>query len=349
MKIVIVIRNIAECGGTERAVFNLINLLNQHDITIYSLCSNNDDSTFYKSEVFFNTRHFGLGEIPVFILNKLKWYYNVGKIIRKNISIDKPDFILGTGHNINSVLGFIKNRSTKFFGAEHIDINTIPKFSKLIMMISYPKLDGLIVLSEISKLKVLKLNKKIYIIPNSIDYHNQDNVGKNCQIIMVGRISPEKGYDRLLPIARFLQTDYPEWKINIYGDGILKEKIIGDLRKKHINNVNFFGAVSDIDIKYRSSNIFIMTSYTEAMPMVVLEAKSFGLPVLAYRNEGTELLIHDSVNGFLADDEIDFLSKLERLIKNDNLTIQFANESKKQLQQYSEFEISKKWNEIFTK
>lgn len=348
MKVVIITLDITLFGGTERAIHNLSEMLKEDcETTIYSISSKNTDTIFYQFSNTVKIKHLGHKNIPVSLSKKIFWFRQVVKDLKNQIKEDKPNFILGTGHNINFLLPFIKYGKSKIYGAEHIDINTIPSFSKKLMSLFYPKLNGIIVLSKMAKAKASSLNKNILVIPNIVKRENNRLLSKKTDtqnIIMVGRISKEKGFDRIIPIAKFLKEFYPFWRIQIYGDGPMRNELTNDLEQNQLNNVNLQGITKNINEKYLSSSIFMMTSYTEAMPMVILEAKSFDLPVIAFKNEGTNLLIENEINGFLASNNDDFCKYLEILIKNDNNIIQKFNlESEKQLETYSEEKIKEMW------
>ncbi|TDX83018.1 glycosyltransferase [Epilithonimonas xixisoli] len=349
-KIVVITLDITQFGGTERAIQNFADMLHTyHEVLIYSISSRKNDQSFFLFPENVKIVHFDKEKIPASISKKIVWFYKVFKTLKKRLEKDKVDFILGTGHNINFLLPYLKSKKTKIFGAEHIDIDTIPKVSKLLMSISYPKLSGLIVLSEKAKLKARKLNSQIYVIPNVIKNKSYDLPNQNYfkKIIMVGRISAEKGFDRIIPIAKYLQDYHSTWIIDIYGDGPSKNDFAESLKSNNINNVNLKGVTKNIEEKYVESSIFMLTSYTEAMPMVVLEAKSYKLPVIAYRNEGTELLIENSVNGILVETEKEFVEGLKTLIENKNDIISiFQKASQEQLEKYSEEVITKQWDDL---
>lgn len=84
------------------------------------------------------------------------------------------------------------------------------------------------------------------------------------------------------------------------------------------------------------------------MPMVILEAASHGLPVIAYRNEGTELLIKNGYNGFLIDsDNVEaFAEHIKALINNNNLRQRLSQNALKNIEEYSPDNITIKWKQL---
>lgn len=346
MKISIVTLNITQSGGTEKAIKSFCDLLSEkYNIIIYSLSSSAHDRPFFDFLPNVNIKHLHLTTLPQPLCKKAKWFLKAFLSLQKQIKIDRPDRLMGYGHNLNFMLPYLRSGAMKVYGSEHIDINSIPGFSRKLMSVTYPRLDGLIVLSSVARSKAHHLNDQILIIPNCIEVNDQYNLSKREKsIIMVGRVEKEKGFDRLLPIARFLSQNFPEWCINVYGDGPMVPDIERQIDREGLNNVQMHGRVRNIDQKYKESSIFMMLSYSEAMPMVILEAKANGLPVIAYQNEGAACLIEDGVNGMLCTDEHEFLVKLADLIHdNYNVVEKIVKESKIQLKQYSGEKIKSKW------
>ena len=348
-KITLITLDITQFGGTERAIQNFVEMFySTYEIVIYSISSQPNDPLFFHFPKEVQIKHLNQDKIPVSAKKKIFWFPKVFGILKRNLKNSKTDFVLGMGHNVNFLLSLINISGTRIYGAEHIDLDTIPRVSKFLMAQTYSKLAGLVVLSEKARSKAVKLNPNIFIIPNVIHQETTDyeNEAEQCanRIIMVGRISAEKGFDRVIPIAKYLQDFHPTWKIDIFGDGPLKDDLVSKFDLQNITNVRFCGATKNIKSEYKKSSIFMLTSYTEAMPMVILEAQSFGLPVIAYKNEGTELLIQNFVNGILAETHEEFCKGLGLLIENQNNIIsKFKIESDEKLKEYSEKVIKSQW------
>ena len=141
-------------------------------------------------------------------------------------------------------------------------------------------------------------------IPNSID-KIPDNVAEldNKRLVSVGRLSPEKGYLDLLKIYSQLVKDYPDWKLDIIGDGEERSKLekfieIHDLKDKV--TLHGFQGKEYIDKILNKSSIYLMTSYTESFGIVLIEAMSHGVPCVAFDSaEGAREIIQSGNNGYL--------------------------------------------------
>lgn len=102
--------------------------------------------------------------------------------------------------------------------------------------------------------------------------------------------------------------------------------------------------------KYQNSAIFAMTSQMEGLPMVLLEAKSWGLPIISFDiMTGPSDIIRDGINGFLIknDDISLFSEKLEELIKSKQCRNQFSKNSQLDMENFDFNNILDKWNKLF--
>ena len=340
-------------GGTERAIATSVNFLSEEDKLqpiVISLSSTDSHIPYFdlKAEII----HCSLPPFQKSIIGRIKWYIEALMRLKEIIrNLRKTDIIFSYGHNISIILPFISTKARRY-ACEHINFYSIPKVSRLCMQLCYHYLDGVIALSKTAKEKLKKLNKAIYIIPNSIPFDVNDiSIEKEKTIIMVGRISPEKGYDRVVAIAKELRNRLPQWKIEIWGDGpdfyLIKELY----KKEGIDDfVTLKGSTKNIVSVYQKASLLIMTSYTEALPMVIIEANAYGIPVVAYECEGTIELISEGVNGYVIEDNnyMQFTDKILQVISDDNIYKSFFNSSCKTSKKFSNDEIRKKWVELIS-
>jgi glycosyltransferase involved in cell wall biosynthesis len=148
--------------------------------------------------------------------------------------------------------------------------------------------------------------KKITFLPNGVSIlFSEDTKPRvktsNAPVIgTVANFRPQKDHETLLNAFRNLMETGLECELWIIGDGPTKasmEKLASDLGIK--SSVRFLGTISNpIDI-YRKFDIFVLSTHYEGHPLVVLEAMSIGLPIVATRISSLPEVITDGVNGFL--------------------------------------------------
>ena len=111
------------------------------------------------------------------------------------------------------------------------------------------------------------------------------------QIAYVGRLSEEKGPDRLLPLA----SAFPQLTFHCYGDGPMRPA----LEETAPANLVFHGQQSDMATIWPRIALLLMPSRHEGLPMAALEAMARGIPLIASRVGALPSLVENQVNGWL--------------------------------------------------
>ena len=97
------------------------------------------------------------------------------------------------------------------------------------------------------------------------------------------------------------------------------------------------------------SSLFAMTSISEGLPMVLLEAMSYGVPCIAYETEsGISDIIEDGVNGYIIKhrDEKEYIEKVNSIMESQRLRNELSAGAKKTANSFSKSKISKLWYDI---
>jgi len=142
------------------------------------------------------------------------------------------------------------------------------------------------------------LAKKLSIIPNfvNIKLFSPKNMNQKYDIIFIGRISEQKNLDSLLKAVKG-----SKFKILVIGNGILKEKLLNEYGSD--TNIKWLDAIPNYEIPMymNQSKLFILPSFYEGHPKILIEAMSCGMVVLASNVEGNNEIIQDGINGFLCE------------------------------------------------
>ncbi|RRN77216.1 glycosyltransferase, partial [Pseudoxanthomonas sp. SGD-10] len=258
MNIIVILYNITFPGGTERAAVNLANMLaSNHNVTIVSLNSKGGESSFFEVHPSIKVIHAEVKNLPISGYKKIGWLYGIVFKLKELVKNINPDIIIGEGHNINCALPFLRAGRAKAIACEHIVYKTIPFFSRLAMRVLYPFIDNLVVLSNSAYKQIRHLNKNTKIIPNALPFESNQQASLEEKIIlMVGRLSKEKGYERLVPIAKEVQVKYPDWSIRIFGDGHIKSELEDLYKQNGLDNIMIHGPVKDIKEEYLKASIY---------------------------------------------------------------------------------------------
>lgn len=167
----------------------------------------------------------------------------------------------------------------------------------------------------------IKSNKIIY-IPHPIEWRSKykDRKNKSFNILWIGRLTDQKGVDRLRDIINKLSIDNYFKLINFIIAGQGPDKIIVEQLVKKYENVQYLGYKKNVTSLYLRADLCLSTSYFEVLPYTMLEAQSFGIPVISFNITGSSDIIKDKKTGYLVKDTEEFCQKIEHLFyikKND--------------------------------
>jgi glycosyltransferase involved in cell wall biosynthesis len=198
-----------------------------------------------------------------------------------------------------------------------------------------------------------KINAKIVAIANPVSYEDIGNTPslEYKTILTVGRLTHVKGFDLLINAWAKVAHQVPGWKVIIVGSGedeMLLKQMAKDLGVD--DSIIFAGHQKNMDQFYRQASFFCMSSRFEGLPMVLLEAQSYGLPIVAFDcDTGPAEIIENNVNGLLVESGniIGLTNSLLELINLSN--IQYGKMSSKAVEnsaRYSVNSIIKQWLSI---
>ncbi len=139
-------------------------------------------------------------------------------------------------------------------------------------------------------------------------------------VIAAGRLSKQKGFERLVEAWIPLAASHPQWQLRIYGDGpqhkVLAEAVaaagVGD-------RILLAGVTREFERELAAASVYAMSSRFEGLPMVLLEALSKGVPPVSFDcPEGPRQLIRSGENGLLVPQgDIEGLTEALRSLMDD--------------------------------
>jgi glycosyltransferase involved in cell wall biosynthesis len=143
--------------------------------------------------------------------------------------------------------------------------------------------------------------------------------GAVIEIVSVGRLAPPKDFETLLRAVAMLPPGSA--RLTLLGDGPLRPSFERLTVELDLANVVFAGEVDDVRARVDSADVFVLSSFSEGMPMSVLEAMAAGRPVVASSVGGVPEAVVDGVNGLLVPPARpdDLATALERLAADGDL------------------------------
>jgi len=121
-------------------------------------------------------------------------------------------------------------------------------------------------------------------------------------VVSAGRLSPEKGFDVLIDAAARVVASDPDVGFVVFGDGPLRAELTARLETRGTGLLTRFvlaGFRTDVARYLPHADAAVLSSHTEGLPVVVLEAMAARLPVVATAVGGTPEVVIDGVTGFL--------------------------------------------------
>lgn len=195
--------------------------------------------------------------------------------------------------------------------------------------------------------------RPVTIIPNSLPFRaERTSTLRNNRIISVGRLSVEKGADRMIEIWKRLAPKHPTWTLEWFGHGPLQDEIEGIIRKEGLQESFHTNAPTQhIQDEYLNSDIYALCSRFEGFGMVLIEAMSCGLPCVSFDcPHGPRTIIKDREDGFLIpDNDMEaYTACLDRLMQDFELRQRIGQQAKKTSEKYMPEHIMLQWERLFT-
>ena len=210
---------------------------------------------------------------------------------------------------------------------------------------------GVVALTKKDALNWRKVNPFIQVIPNIVRLQN-GGAFSNCSsqhVIFVGRFFYQKGIDALIDVWKQVHQKHPDWILDMYGEGELKDHFTKIVEQLNINIVIHHPEATILQ-RYCESSMLLLTSVYEPFGLVLPEAMSCGLPVVSFDCPyGPADIITDGVDGFLIKnrDVQTFADRVCQLIEDKELRVRMGQAAIKSSQRYRADVIMPKWKELF--
>ena len=171
------------------------------------------------------------------------------------------------------------------------------------------------------------------------------------QIIGIGRLSRQKGWDYLVKIWAKLAPDYPDWKVVIYGDGRKQKELEKMIRDRGIEeSFKLCGLSQEVPKHISESSIIVATSRYEGLPLVLLEAMSSGLAPITFPYKcGPKDIINSGENGFITSKFSinEFAQQLKVLMDSEELREKMGKQAIESAKAYTPNAIMEQWIRFF--
>lgn len=173
-------------------------------------------------------------------------------------------------------------------------------------------------------------------------------------LLFIGRLIKIKGIDYLIRALPEITEKFPNVNLVIIGYGNEREKLESLARDLNINNVSFLGRIPNRELPYyyQQADIFVLPSFKEGSPVVLMEALSTGCPVVATKIAGIPYMIEDGENGLLINTgSVSEISRaVIRILTDNDLRENMIKKARKKAKEQYDWEvITNKFKQIYDK
>jgi glycosyltransferase involved in cell wall biosynthesis len=216
--------------------------------------------------------------------------------------------LVGTRPGINLAIARFAPSSAVRVGQDHLNLGRYAPELQDAMARRYPSLDAVTALTEETAegyRGLLRGQTRVEVIPNGARPPDGKRAGLDAKVVVsAGRLTGQKGFDRLLPVWAAVSGKHPDWELRIYGEGRRKRRLRRQIRELGLDGrARLMGYSSRLPDELAAASIYVMASRYEGFPMVLLEAMSVGLPVVSFDcPTGPSDVISDGVDGFVVPD-----------------------------------------------
>lgn len=367
MKLLYFIYKIENSGGTERIVLSKINYLaNQPGYEVYLSYFGNDKSFFPIDEK--------VHLLPLDDSNssgsstRLLRFFKLIKKVKAVIRECNPDVIVNTNTIfVNWILPFVFKKISKAIElhfsydgfkimAAHSDkskFHIVTRINHVLRKTIFPMYSKCIVLTD-EDVKAWGF-KNCICIPNFFEAKSDIPVvhpkGHFYQkAINVGRLEHQKNQELLIDAWSIVHEKYPDWTLDIWGDGSLKEELQNQISRLNLQNIVFLKGLTDnIALEYSKADFFVMSSRYEGFGLVNLESMYRGLPNVSLTNAGVRSVIVNGENGYLIEEHTPqaladgIVRQIESLDRFEEMSVS----AKKTAEKFNKDYIMLKWVSLF--
>jgi glycosyltransferase involved in cell wall biosynthesis len=279
------------------------------------------------------------------------------RILSDRINQIQPGIIVSTAADQIDIITDVKGRIPLVVEShsicnrtlEHGKYALLRHLRRFKFLSSLSKVDCVVALTQEDAVEWRHFHHNVVVIPNMLHPCKVEPSSLTSKrVIWVGRFDYQKRAEVAIGIWKKVVNRYPDWCLDIYGEGEYEYEIA--LLASSTRNVFLHKPTSHIFDCYSNSSILISTSLFEPFGLVIAEAMSCGLPVVAFDCPyGPATIISEGVNGFLIpfDNMQCFAEKLSLLIEDSPLRKQMGLAALLSSDRFTSDQIMLKWLALF--
>lgn len=185
-------------------------------------------------------------------------------------------------------------------------------------------------------------------MPGDISWKGQ----KSKRMVSVGRLEPQKNQMLLINAFAQIHKIYPEYTLDIYGEGSLRESLQQRIDELGLRDTVFLrGHSADIHAILEESLLFVLSSDYEGLSNALIEAMAVGMPVISTDHPcgGAKVLIQNNENGILVpvNDEFAIVLAMKQVIEDADLALALGKRARLVRELLSVDRVTTEWKTVF--
>lgn len=170
-------------------------------------------------------------------------------------------------------------------------------------------------------------------------------------MVAAGRLVPQKGFDLLIQAFARVVAEHPEWRLRVIGTGPRRSQLAGLIDQYGLgDHVALPGRTDQLERELTAASVFVLSSRFEGLPMVMIEAMTHALPVVAFDcPTGPRDVLRDGVDGVLVPPrDVDALAAaLGRVIADRERRVRMGKAAAKAARAYAAELVMPLWEDLF--
>src|SRR6188472_1289035 len=264
--------------------------------------------------------------------------------------------LVGTRPGLNLVALDLAPSAVITVGQEHMHLARHSAAQRAVIAARYPALTAVVVLTEADQevyRRHLQGRSRVAVIPNAAPPVPSQSPAHADRIVLgVGRLTHQKGFDRLIRAFAPVAVAHPGWTLRICGAGPKHAELRRTVRRHRLGGrVELPGAVERVDEEMARAAVYALSSRFEGFPMALLEAMSAGMAIAAFDcPTGPRELLEDGRSGLLVPegDEAALSAALERLVADPALRARLGSGAQERARAYSIDRVGERWVELIS-
>jgi glycosyltransferase involved in cell wall biosynthesis len=267
----------------------------------------------------------------------------------------EPCVLVSTRPALNLLVARLAPPGVVTVGQEHMHAEAHRPRLAADLRRALPRLDAMTVLTSPDERayaqRLAGARTRLVRIPNPVPPVPGAGADPDARVVMAaGRLTPQKGFDLLIPAFAPVAARHPGWELRIYGGGRLRRPLLALAAEHGIEDrVRLMGRTKGLGPAMAQASVYALSSRFEGFPMVLLEAMSKGLAVAAFDcPNGPADAIEDGVNGRLvpAEDVAALSAALLALVEDPQARRRMGAAARGAAERYDLAAIGARWDAL---